>query len=251
MKKLTVMVSVYNAGEFLENRLNNLHKSTVAGDMEIWVVNANSPDVRDHDIPQKFNVKYIKLPERVGVYAAWNHVISNSNSEYITNANADDIVAPNCYEKLIKILDAGHGLAYPSWYTTNHPNLTWDTIEQKPRTFRSWRKKHEIRAIKTLVEASGRPGNYNGSLENSGVGHFPMWRRSLHDSLGLFDEEFKALGDADWWARCHHLGKASFCWLDEFVACYLWRNGQNLWNQAINEIEWNRYHQKVEKYQSK
>lgn len=230
------MVSVYNAGEFIENRLNNLRRSTIANDSEIWVVNADSPDPRDHAIPQKFNVKYVKLPQRIGIYAAWNYIISNSNSLYITNANSDDIIAPDGYEKLALVLDSpSYGFAYPSWYITEHANMTWYDV--KRRKF-------------PIDDNGGDPGNYNGSLDNSGVGHFPMWKRELHTHFGLFDEEFKALGDADWWARCYHLGNVGFHWYKERLACYLWRNGQNLWHREVNEAEWHKYHQKVQNYRS-
>ncbi len=230
------MVSIYNAGEFIENRLDNLRKSTIAKDTEIWVVNANSPDPRDHAIPQKFDVNYVKLPERVGVYAAWNHIIKNSKSQYLTNANADDLIAPNGYEKLTRNLDQVQscGFSYPSWFTTATPNLNWD----------------DVRKGKAACDKSGKPGQYKGNLDDGGVGHFPIWRRSLHDKLGLFDEGFKALGDADWWARCWWVGKIDFRWHKEYLACYLFRNGENLWHREVNENEWQRYHQKVANYRN-
>jgi glycosyltransferase involved in cell wall biosynthesis len=235
MKKLVVMVSVYNAGDFIENRLDNLQKSTMAKDTEVWVVNANSPDPRDHAIPHKFDVKYVKLPERVGVYAAWNYIIKNSKSVYLTNANADDLIAPNGYETLTRNLDQVKAcdFSYPSWFTTDTPNLTWEDVRKGKAA---------------ACDKSGKPGQYKGNLDDGGVGHFPIWRRALHDKLGLFDEEFKALGDADWWARCWWVGKADFHWHKEYLACYLFRNGENLWHREVNEVEWQRYHTKVASY---
>jgi len=233
MKKLTVMVSLYAGGDWIENRLDNLCKTITANDQEIWVVNANSPDIRDHDIPQKFPVQYIKLADRIGVYAAWNYIIKNSNSHYITNANADDLIAPNGYEKLINILDSKLDVdfTYPSWYTTGTPNLKWDQVVSSG-----------------LASADGLPGAYAGNLDIAGVGHFPMWRRSLHSKHGFFDERFNALGDADWWARCFYIGRCQFRWLNNFLACYLWRSGDNLWHRAVNEPEWDLYHRKISRY---
>lgn len=235
MKKLVVMVSVYNAGNFIENRLDNLRQSTMAKDTEVWVVNANSPDPRDDSIPKKFDVRYIKLPERIGVYAAWNYIIKNSSSLYLTNANADDLIAPGGYAKLSRTLDLSPqvGFVYPSWYTTDRPNLTWE----------------DIRKGRAAADKSGKPGTYKGDLDSGGVGHFPMWRRSLHEKLGHFDDGFKALGDADWWARCWWLGRTEFRWQKEYLACYLFRNGENLWHKSISEDEWRLYHRKVSEYQ--
>lgn len=237
MKKLTVMVSLYNSGLWIENRLNNLFNSTAINEMEIWCVNANSPDPLDDIIPAKYDVQYLKLPERVGVYAAWNHIIQASNSYYITNANTDDLIAPNGYERLMSVLDNNHGFgfAYPSWYTSDIDNLQWPQVPKK------------------ADHTGGDPGNYSGDLGLGGVGHFPLYRRNLHNQYGLFDERFKALGDADFWSRCYHYGKTKFIWVKEHLACYLWRGARNegdrnLWHKEINQNEWDLYHSKAESY---
>jgi len=227
VKKLTVMVSIYNSGEWIQNRLENLSECKNI-DMEVWCVNADSPDKRDHDIPQKFPFKYVRLPKRNAVYEAWNYIIENSNSQYITNGNTDDIVSPDCYEKLSKTLDSGPDFAYCSWNTTALANQKWESQKQ--------------------IDHSGKPGHYSGDINIGGVGHFPMWKRSLHSKFGLFDTKFKALADADWWARCYHVGKAKFQWVDVNLATYLWRDGDNLWNRSISSEEWECYYRKVQEY---
>lgn len=230
--RLAIMVSIYNSGEWLENRLQNLKNLDNFNECEIWCVNADSPDERDHTIGQKFkgqNIRYEKLNERITVYETWNHIIKSSDSQFVTNANTDDIVAPNCYSRLISALDSAtqeFGFAYPNWYTASVPNQQWPPKQASP---------------------DGRPGQYNGQIEKNGVGHFPLWRRSLHDKFGLFDTSFKALADAEWWARCYY-GGTKFIWYNEFLACYLWRSGDNLWHRAVNADEWKRYHGKVQEF---
>lgn len=230
MKKLVAMVSIYESGDWLENRLDNLKQSTLGKDLEIWCVNADSPDPRDDKIPKKFNVKYVKLKKRNTVYEAWNYIIQNSNSQYITNANTDDLIAPGAYLKMITAIEKNReaGFAYCNWYVTAKANQKFSKA--------------------VSLDPSGRPGRYNGDLQRSGVGHFPLWKRSMHDKCGMFDTKFQALSDADWWARCYFVGKAKFVWVDEFLAIYLWRNGQNLWQRKVNSEEWQRYHTKLAKY---
>jgi len=227
--KITVMVSIYNSGEWIENRLQNLLKHDDQDLLDIWCVNANSPDPRDHEVPQRYPFRYVKLDKRISVYETWNYIINNSNSEYITNANTDDIVAPNCYTKLMHHLNNDNDFAYCSWYTTHIPNQQWDTLRD--------------------IDTNGHPGAYIGDINRAGVGHFPMWKRSLHDKLGLFDTQFQALADADWWARCYHVGKAKFHWHREHLGTYLWRNGENLWHRSITGEEWECYYRKVAQYQ--
>lgn len=231
MAKLTVMVSMYQSGEWIENRIKNLLASSLK-DIEIWCVNANSPDQRDDEIPQKYPVKYIKLPERITVYETWNYIIENSKSEFITNANTDDLIHPDGYHKLISTIEKNPqiGFIYPSWYTTALANQEWPKLRE--------------------IDRSGRPGHYKGDLNKAGVGHFPLWRRSIHDQIGLFDIRYKALSDADFWARAYHISKQEFMWLDEYLGCYLWKNGENLWTKAISPEEWGIYHKMVQLYQS-
>jgi GT2 family glycosyltransferase len=233
MPKLVVMVSLYNSGEWIDNRLQNLLSSSANKDMEVWCLNADSPDERDRSIPQQYPVKYIELDHRNTVYEAWNHIIKNTDSEFITNANTDDIVHPYAYEKLIKALEeAGpkFGFSYPSWFSTSVPNQKWERLSS-----------HDY---------AGIPGQYNGDLTTSGVGHFPLWRRSLHDTVGLFNTEYRALADADMWAKCYYVAKTKFLWVNEYLGCYLWRNGENLWNREISRTEWERYHECLKNYRA-
>lgn len=232
MKTVTALVSVYNSGDWLENRINNLLQSTV--DLTIWCVNADSPDSRDETIALSFKdkIKYEKLSNNISVYAVWNHIIKQCGSKYVTNANTDDIVSPMCYEKLVNAsIDNKTSFAYCSWYTTHVANQQWppESCNQD------------------------NPGQYDGELDHGGVGHFPLWERRLHEQYGYFDERFKALGDADWWARCYFNGER-FTWVREPLGCYLWRSDdpdpskRNLWHREINGEEWSMYSTNVHGY---
>ena len=37
-----------------------------------------------------------------------------------------------------------------------------------------------------------------------------MWRRSLHDEIGMFDTNYKSAGDFEFWMRCQVSGKTFF-----------------------------------------
>jgi GT2 family glycosyltransferase len=231
MKHITIMVSLYNSGEWLENRLTNIFESTNISDCEVICLNANSPDPRDHEIPQRFPVKYIKLDRRNTVYEAWNHIIENSDSLYITNANSDDLINPLAYNMMARTMDNDEsiGMVYISWFCFNGTNLRWNDI---------------------ITPTWERPGHYNGNTDTATVGHFPMWRRSLHYKLGLFDTSYKALADAEWWARVHYKSNFAIKWIDQPLGGYHYRNGQNLWHQSITAEEWDKYHRQVCQYKS-
>ena len=68
--------------------------------------------------------------------------------------------------------------------------------------------------------------------------------------IGYFDEDFKAAGDAEWCVRSYYKANSKFCWVNEFLACYLWRNGENLWQREISSAEWERFHNKVREHRA-
>ena len=235
MKKITLLVSQYNSGEWIEQKLNNIIESSVINDIEVICINANSPDPRDDEIPQKFSpyVKYIKLPERIGIYAAWNIGIKESSGQYIANANTDDLVAPHCYGSLANVLDnhPKSGVTYCSWYTMG-PNITrWSEIS--PTT-----------------KADGQPGTYAGNFDTGQVGHFPLWRRSIHDQIGYFVEDLPSLGDAEFWARTWFKTQWRFEWLRAPLGAYRWRDGQNAWHAYMSDDQWPKLNALIAKYKS-
>jgi hypothetical protein len=86
------------------------------------------------------------------------------------------------------------------------------------------------------------PGQLQGNVEHIGYynpengqlscGHFPVWKRELHDKVGYFDPTMKALGDADLWFRAWKMGIKNFHYYGEPLGGYLWRSGQNLWHRV-------------------
>ena len=46
-----------------------------------------------------------------------------------------------------------------------------------------------------------------------------MWRRSLHDKFGFFDEKMFSASDAEFWLRCYH-GGAKFKKINEILNVY-------------------------------
>lgn len=233
MKKISLLVSQYNSGEWIENRLRNITESTIYSDIEVICINANSPDPLDDETPKKFGVKYIKCPTRIGIYEAWNLAIKESTAPYIANANTDDLISPHCYEILTNILDGNInvGVVYNSWYTIGSNIKNWCDI---PASF----------------AADGAPGLYNGNFDTGQVGHFPLWRRSLHDKIGMFTDKLPSLGDADFWARVYYKTNYEFNWFRAPLGAYRWRNGQNAWSVYMTEDQWPLLNKLISEYKN-
>lgn len=102
MKKVSVIVPVYNVEKYLNRCLNSLVKQTLK-DIEIIVVNDGSPD-NSSDIILKYVKKYKNVvyynKENGGLSDARNFGIEHANGEYIAFVDSDDYVDKDMLKKL-------------------------------------------------------------------------------------------------------------------------------------------------------
>lgn len=230
--RLTAIISLFNSGRWLHNRIRNLMETTLyqKGELLIFAVNSQSPDPQDDAIANQYagkpNFHYEIQHEKTSCYGSWNYAIQKTNTTYLTNANTDDIIAPDAYDKLIHAIETtGSLLAYPDWYLVVEENQSWNQAQQKGQL--------------------DRIGHYNPDRDQMSCGHFPIWKREIHDKVGLFDPSFKALGDAELWYRLWITGHRNFLYYGEPLGGYLWRYGQNLWHRVDDPTrakEWEKLH---------
>jgi O-antigen biosynthesis protein len=203
--RVSVVVSTYASEEFIGECLDDLANQSIAGAMEIIVVDAASPeneravveDYQGRGVP----IRYIRTPTRIGVYAAWNLGLRLARAEYVTTFSTNDRLRREAYEILAQALDAHPeaALAYGNSYVTRVPHESF--LRNSARLAYSWPE-----------------FSYEDLLETCLVGPHPMWRRSLHTEIGWFDESFTALGDQDFWLR---IGERRALWhVPEFTGLY-------------------------------
>lgn len=103
MKKLSVIVPVYNVGEYLDRCIRSLLGQTL-DDMEIIIINDGSTDSTKETAleyqkryPQQIVVKTIK---NSGAGQARNEGLGLAKGEYIGFVDGDDYVCPTMFEKL-------------------------------------------------------------------------------------------------------------------------------------------------------
>lgn len=103
MKKVSIVVPVYNMENYLEKCLDSLVNQTLE-DIEILVVNDGSTD-NSIKILNKYKKKYpnkliVFDQENKGISAARNIGIDNATGKYIGFVDSDDYVEHNMFEKL-------------------------------------------------------------------------------------------------------------------------------------------------------
>jgi len=203
---VSAIVSTYNSERFIRGCLEDLEAQTIANQIDITVIDSGSQQ-NERGIVEEFqqrydNIVYIRTEEREGVYAAWNRGIKAARGKYITNANTDDRHKSDAFEQMVNVLEAmpNLALAYANVYITETENETFEN-HTRVGTYR-WKNFNSLELI-------------NGCF----IGPQPMWRRSMHDKYGYFDETFESAGDWEFWLRMAEREK--FIHLDEFLGLYL------------------------------
>lgn len=190
MIKVSALVSLYNAMEFVEGCLEDLVQQTIfqRGEMEIVVIDSNSPQ-DERSVVELYqarypNIVYHRTEERETLYQAWNRGIELARGQYLTNANADDRHRPDGIECHVKVLDARPDidLVYADVYQSRVPN----------QPFRDNPRQVEYRYPTFYAPYS---------LIFHQFGCQPVWRRRIHAKMGGFDPTYRAAGDWDFCVR--------------------------------------------------
>lgn len=219
--KVSAIISTYNSERFLRGCLDDLINQTLyeKGELEIVVVNSGSTQ-NEEKIVEEYqscysNIKYVKT-ERETVYQAWNRGIKVASGKYVTNANTDDRHRKDAFEILANELDANDdvGLVYADQFVTRKENQTFDNHEAVG--YFEWLDFDRIQLIHCAC-----------------VGPQPMWRKSLHEKFGYFDEKLKVAGDYDWWLRISE--DVGFKHLPEKLGLYLLSN-ESVEHRYTNEM---------------
>ncbi len=186
--KVTAIVSVYKAEEFLRGCLEDLVAQSIFASTQVIIIDSCSPE-NEKAIALEFthkypNMYYLRTDERETLYAAWNRGIALAKGQYITNANADDRHAPHAFERMAKELDAHPeaALVYARYRITAQKNAHFDTAPIKRHL--QWFEYDHLNL-----------------LRRTEVGPQPMWRKSVHITLGLFNPHYTVAGDYDLWLR--------------------------------------------------
>ena len=186
---VSAIVSTYNAERFIRGCIEDLEAQTIADKLEIVVVNSGSGQNEEgiiKELQNKYpNIHYLKTEQRETVYAAWNRGIRAASGKYITNANTDDRHRKDAFQVMVKTLESFPAVAliYADLIITETENESFDTCSPVGNfSWLNWNRKD-------LLE--------RGCF----MGPQPMWRKSVHDEYGFFDDSFVTSGDYEFWLR--------------------------------------------------
>ncbi len=220
-KKYTVsaIISTYKSEKFIEGKIQDLLNQTIGNQLEIIIIDSNSPE-NEKAIVTKYaqkhkNIKYIRTEKRETIYKTWNRGIKEAHGKFITNANTDDRLRPDAFEILVDELNRNPDIAlvYGDFFITHCENQDFSD---------------HIRCGYSI-----KP-DYSPDIMLSGchMGPLPMWRKSVHDEIGYFDENLQSAGDYEFW--CRLATKYSMKHINKFIGLY-YHNPKGIVNKAKNK----------------
>ena len=183
--RIAVVLPVYNGEKYLAAAMRSVLAQTFR-DFEIVVVDDGSTD-RTAEILAGFSdarLRLIRQSQNLGLVAALNTGIRESQSEFIARMDADDICHPRRFEKQVAYLET-------------HPDVsvcgTWyRTFGARRRSVRVPVEPEHIRARLFFGWAMGHPTI--------------MMRRSFLEQHGLvYNDEFRHVEDLDFLSRAAEL----------------------------------------------
>ena len=185
MYRISVITSLFHCAQYLDYYFDGVDAVTNFDECEFVLVHNDPQPEEDRIIEKRIagrkNFIHLRVP-REPLYASWNRGIAESHAPYLANWNVDDRRTPDSLALMAATLDSAPDAA-----------MTYgDTIG--------------IREIGQVTGQQQFQAPYNEKtkkrfLHSHFIGCFQMWRRSIHEKVGYYDEQFKLAGDYEFQIR--------------------------------------------------
>lgn len=199
-KLVSIVIPNWNGKRFLAGCLDSIAKQTYEN-VETWIVDNGSKDGSVEFLKESYpDVKLICFDVNTGFAPAVNAGIRKAAGEYIALINNDTIVDPNWVKELVAVLDTR-----PELGSVGCKMLGYEDPELLDGVGDGYRR-------------GGLPGRIGHGEKDTGLfdqerfilgacGGAAMYRRTLFDDIGLFDDDYFAyLEDVDMALRAQSAG---------------------------------------------
>lgn len=202
MKDVSVIIVSYNVRYYLEQCLLSVLASRQALDIEVFVVDNNSPDDSVTYLQPRFpEVQFITNAENAGFSKANNQAIRQAQGRYILLLNPDTIITERTLTDCVHYLDLHPevGATGTSMYGSNG-RFAWESRRGVPIPWTSFCKMVGLCALFPHSRLFGRYYmRYLDRTEPNYIevisGAFNMLRREALEQVGLLDETFFMYGE--------------------------------------------------------
>lgn len=204
MKQVTIVIPNYNGIKFLKDCLDSVYAQKGGTEFEVLVVDNGSTDGSVSFLRENFpQARLICLPENTGFCHGVNVGIRQSDSPYIILLNNDTRVYPDFVESLYQAI-LGHERAF----SVSARMRMWD----RPELLDGAGDRYCVLGW-AYARGKGKPADdYGKAVEVfSACGGAAIYRRSILEKIGLFDERhFAYLEDLDIGYRARIFGYKNY-----------------------------------------
>jgi GT2 family glycosyltransferase len=194
MKKLTISIVNYNAGEYLIKCLDSLRRASKALEFDVYVVDNASSDGSIEMAQKEFpEVNFIKNKENLGFGKAHNLVLKNAKTPYLLVLNPDCEVPSGTLEYMYDFMEKNPNVGLSTCEIVKSDG-TLDKAAHRgfPTPWQSFlylffkKDKHYHMTNVDMTTAHEI---------DSAVGAFMFVRKSVLDKVGYFDEDYFLYGE--------------------------------------------------------
>lgn len=221
--KCSIFCSFYKGEKFIEEYIENMCSQLLFQNIEFIFLDCNSPEKeKEYIVPltKKYsNIRYIRLAQDPGLYAAWNIAVKHCSSSIIGNWNIDDRKNKEGLEILLNQFN-------------KYPEL--DLVYGFTYISRIANEKYQNNSYNEIYPYL--PHSLENLIRNNSPHCMPLWKKSLHDRFGYFDESYKTASDSDFWLRCC-VGGAKITMVNHPVGLYYENpNGRSTNPETLSEM---------------
>lgn len=205
--KISICIPTYNGAEYLQEALESIQTQTFK-DFEVVVSDDDSKD-DTLKIVEKFKQES-NFPVRIfhhkpsGIGANWNHAMRQARGKYIKFLFQDDILLPACLEKMYAVLEnnpkVGLVASKREFIISKHND---DKTKQWLATYGDLQKHISNRPGDLILTKKlfKRKDFFKKPKNKIGEPSVMMFRKSVLDKTGYYDERLKQILDFEFCCR--------------------------------------------------
>jgi len=202
----TIFCPLYKGEKFIEGYMEDMISQSFFKKVKFYILDCASPQ-DEYKIIKKYlghkNIVYERLDSDPGLYQAWNLCCKKADTELLGNWNVDDRKSPWSLESLIQpfLIDEDLDISYGATFISDKDNEGWDQVQ------------------KNLIFPCRETTSWKDLIFNNHPHCMPIWKKSIHDRFGYFDDSYETAADSDMWIRAVKQG-AKIKMVNDIVGVY-------------------------------